>query len=44
MNENFQEVITAIGLLMMIPALAFVVCFCRGVKAEIRERRSRRNG
>ena len=43
MNEIFQEVITAIGLMMAIPALAFVVCFCRGVKAEIKER-SHRNG
>lgn len=42
--EIFGQVMTAVGLLMIIPALAFVVCFVRGVRAEIRERKERRHG
>lgn len=40
--EIFKQAMTAAGLLMVIPALAFVVCLVRGIKAEISERRDRR--
>ena len=40
--EIFGQVMTAIGLLMIIPALALAVCFWRGINAEVAERRNRR--
>lgn len=42
--EIIGEVLTAVGLLLIVPALAFAYCFVRGVKAEIKERREIRDG
>lgn len=42
--EIFGQVMTAVGLLLTVPALAFAVCFVRGVRSEIRDRKERRYG
>lgn len=45
MNEIFNEVLTACGLLLWPAALAFFVCLFKGIRAEIRERKeARRHG
>jgi len=42
MNNDLRDALIWCGMLLSPVALAFVVCFVRGVRAEIRERKERR--